>query len=408
MKRYRLLLRLLSLPLVVHLCWLALRHGDGRYLRQRLGFGLPRCPGARWFHAVSVGEVNAIAPLIRALRAREPQRPLLLSTGTPTGAARVHALFGADVVHCYLPLDWRHAMARLVRRTQARHLYLVETELWPNLIDVCYREGLPVTILNGRLSARTTEAAGWLRRAYAHALAQVEHVHARSEEDARRFVRLGAPADRVSVAGNIKLVRDVSPSVPTTVVPSGCSYLLAASTRDHEEALIVRAWQASTARELLLVIAPRHPGRLAAIRRELAPLGVRLAVRSRNEAISGETDIYLADTLGEMQGLMAGAEFIVMGGSFVPCGGQNILEAAQLGKAVIFGPHMDNFEAEAHLLLEHEAAWQCAVDRLSGAMSRLHQSPELRQCMGEHGREAIAAQQGMLERYLEIVLHGRK
>ena len=408
MKTYRFVLRLLGLPLALHVAWLALRHGDGRYLRQRLGVGLPRRPGALWFHAVSVGEVNAIAPLVRALREQHPRWDIVVSTGTMTGGARVAALFGETVTHFYLPIDWRHAMARLLRRLQARHLYLVETELWPNLIDLCYRRGLPVSILNGRLSARTTEAAGWLRAAYAHALAQLEHVHARSEEDARRFLRLGTPADRVSVVGNIKLVRDDEAAAASQqgagegVVPTTRPYVLAASTREDEEGLIVRAWRAA-AGDPLLVIAPRHPQRLAAILRELAPLGLDIAVRSRGEAISADTDIYLADTLGEMRGLMAGAEFVIMGGSFVPRGGQNILEAAQGGKAVIFGPHMDNFEDEARLLLAHEAAWQCAPDRLAGAIERLLGEPARCRAMGERGRAAVAAQQHLLADYLRIV-----
>lgn len=233
----------------------------------------------------------------------------------------------------------------------------METEIWPNLYWNCYRHNDPIIIVNGRLSERTlNNRFYWVRRLYLFTIQLVRFVLARSDIDAERFIRLGANPELIKVMGNIKFA--AGQTAHAEPIKLGRPYILAASTRDDEEWRIVEAWQASQASQTLLVIVPRHPNRLDNILQQLAPRIEHIAIRSRNEPVTDKTEIYIADTFGELGRFIADAEFVIMGGSFVPLGGQNILEAARHSKAVIFGPHMKNFNDEARLFLEHAAGLQ--------------------------------------------------
>lgn len=400
--RYNWLLRLLALPLLLYTLWQALRAYDLRYLRQRLGF-YPPADRRRvlWLHAASVGEVNAVLPLIRELQQRQPEQPLLLTTTTPSGARAACAKLPAGVQHAYLPIDWQGGIRRFLATYRPRCALMMETELWPNLYCECRAREIPLLIVNGRLSARTLRARPWLRRLYALCLRQVTAILARSEQDRASFMLLGAERDRCETIGNIKFS---SAPRPERVTPAtlGRRYLLAASTRDGEEQLILRAWRRAGARQHLLVLAPRHPQRR---RKILAALkGEQVAVRSRGDEISAATSVYLADTFGELPGLIAGADLVIMGGSLVAKGGQNILEAAALGKAPLFGPYMENFRTESAALLERGAALQVQnVDELAEAIQSLLADPERYAQMGERAREVVEQRRDMAARYGEAI-----
>jgi 3-deoxy-D-manno-octulosonic-acid transferase len=215
------------------------------------------------------------------------------------------------------------------------------------------------------------------------------------------FIALGADATRCSVVGNIKFA--AAPRADSlTALDLGRRYILAASTRDDEERLIIDAWEKSGIKECLLVIAPRHPQRLGEI---LNAVGARqVAVRSRNESVTTQTEIYIADTFGELPALMLGAELVFMGGSLVPKGGQNLLEPAALGKAIIFGPHMDNFSSEAAILLSEEGAVQVSDSSALATMLRsLLDDPSRRARLGAHARAAVEARRDMAERYYQAL-----
>lgn len=399
MRRYRLLLALLAPALVLYTAWQALRHRDARYLRERLGFGRGTgAPGAIWVHAASVGEVNAVAPLVRRLAVHHAPRPVVVSTVTPSGAAVVRRRLADCAAHRYLPLDWPWAARRMVRTLRPACLLVAETELWPSLYRECERAGVPIVLVNGRLSARSLHLSAWWRGLLRHTLAPVRAVLARSAADAEAFIALGAEFARVRTVGNLKYALDGEPPVPIGLPRA---YVLAASTREGEERAIVEQWRAVRHGGRLLVLAPRHPRRLGEILAALAPFKMRLAVRSRDEAIDADTEIYIADTLGELGAFMAGAELVIMGGSFAPCGGHNLLEAARLGKAVVFGPHMENFAEEAEWLRTHEAAIQLgAIEQLADCLSELLAQPAQRAAMGERGARAVAERAGVLEDYL--------
>ncbi len=397
---YRTLLWLLT----PYLRWRFFREGrryqDSQYAPQRRGHGHPRfTEHPVWFHAASVGEVNALLPLIEALHAEQKELPLLLTTNTASSGALARSKLPAGVTHSYLPMDWRDAMQCFLASCQPRLGVIMETELWPNLYQLCSGGGTPLVIINGRLSEKTLRAPRWLRRLYRDCLQRSSQILARSKEDRENFIQLGANAGQCHTLGNIKFAALNSEAPPP--VKLGRDYVLAASSRDDEEKLIVEAWQ-QAGREELLVIAPRHPQRLAAILADLKPFQLTTAVRSRGEQPDASTQLYIADTFGELRAFMAGAQLVFMGGSLVAKGGHNILEPAALGKAVITGPHMDNFLDENRILLEAKGLLQIgSIDELSRAFTSLLEDRAAASAQGERAKLALAGHRDVIERYLD-------
>jgi len=354
LKRYSRLLFVLTLPTIAYTGWLAWRHRDKQYFLQRLGLSFkPQARQPVWIHAASVGEVNAVLPLIKLMLEKNPALSIHLTTTTPSGQTTARTKMPAAVNCSYLPLDWWRAVTHFLDRIKPACALIVETEIWPNLYEACFQAGVPLTVINGRLSSRTLNTRPWIRALYCKAMENTHAVLARSEEDARGFASLSVAEKRIKVIGNIKF----SCLAEKTIAPITLErpYVLAASTREGEEKYIARQWLKQEENEHLLVIIPRHPTRLNEILRDLSSLTSHIAIRSKNEAITAETEIYIADTFGELPAFIAGSTFVIMGGAFAEKGGQNILEAAQQGKAVIFGKHMDNFRDEAQLFLQQQA-----------------------------------------------------
>ena len=400
LKRYGLLMPLLALPMLLLSAWLAFKFRDGRYFLQRLGLPLPQQqPGGLWFHAASVGEVNAVIPLIKAMHARFPAVPITLTTATPTGGETARQKLPAACVQHAMPLDWSWALLRFIRHIQPSALLIMETELWPKLLWNCYRQNIPLIIINGRLSQRSLPKLYWIRRLYCAMVQQLRFVFARSDTDLERFIDFGLEEELGKVMGNIKLV--MNPAQKTVPITLGRPYVLLASSRDDEEWRIVEAWQRAQHAGHLLVIVPRHPVRMESIRKQLMPYVEHIAVRSKQDKVTTATQIYIADTLGELRGFIAAAEFVIMGGSFVPLGGQNILEVGQEGKAVIFGPHMDNFSDEAALFLAKNAAVQVQeAQQLSTVINQLLLEKDRCQQLGQNGQGLMQDYQHILDDYL--------
>ena len=259
MLKYNALLWALSAPLIIFTFGQALRRGGLRYALQRLGLTIPSfTQRPLWLHAASVGEVIAALPLMERLRSRYPDATLVISTTTATGAAVAAARLPADFAHVYLPIDWRGAVTRFLRAMQPRCALIMETELWPNLYHRCNATGIPLLLINGRLSARTLHAGAWMRHVYSATLAQVDAVLARSETDRAAFIELGTPPSRVIVIGNIKFSA-ATHGAEFTPTKIDRPYVLAASTHDDEEIQLAHLWQNLARKDHLLVIAPRHP-----------------------------------------------------------------------------------------------------------------------------------------------------
>lgn len=398
---YRLANLALALPLAIHARIRAARDGGPDYRSQRLGRELSRLPrGAIWIHAASVGEVATAIPLLERLAAERPE-PVVLSTNTPTGRTVAAQRAPAETTICYLPIDRPHPVRRFVRQLRPRIALIMETELWPWLYAHLDHAAIPIIIVNGRLSPKTRNAPRWLRPAHAFCLERCRLILARSEDDAIAFRALGGPRNRTRAIGNLKYA---AIATPETAIDPGRPFVLAASTHDDEEAQLARAWRAGSPREHLLVIAPRHPERGDAIERALLAEGFAVARRSRGEAVTADTGVYLADTMGELTALMAGAEVVIMGGSFIPHGGQNLLEPARMGRATVIGPHMDNFREEAESL-EAAAGVIRAPDAAAAVAvcSRLLADPGQRRQLGERGRAAVTTGTDIVERYLEAI-----
>lgn len=402
LKLYKLFMPLLSIPMFLFTLWMAFKCQDRQYLMQRLGLGIPKqATKGLWLHAASVGEVNAIMPLIERIHMRYPDLPITLTTATPTGGQMARNKLPAGCVQHFLPLDWGWASQRLIRHLQPTCLLVMETEIWPNLYWNFYRNNIPLIIINGRLSDRTfNNRFYWIRRLYCNASMQISFVLARSKIDAERFAFQGTEPDLIKVMGNIKFA--ANKTVQAAAITLGRPFILAASTRHDEEWRIVEAWQASEARHTLLVIVPRHPNRLENIIQQLGPKVEHLAIRSKDEPVSDKTQVYIADTFGELGRFIAGADFVIMGGSFVPLGGQNILECAQQAKAVIFGPHMDNFKDEASLLLEHGAGLQAKdTTELTRHINSLCSDKPRCQEMGQNGSQLIDQYSHIIDDYMQ-------
>ena len=402
---YRLVWRLLAPIALVFNAWQAVRAGDSRLFWQRLGLSLPGGDDTPvWLHAASVGELIAALPLVSALRQRFPQLPVVVTTVTPTGARVAAERLPPEVQHCYLPMDLPGATKRFALALKPRAALIMETELWPMLFFRMAEAGIPLVIVNGRLSRRTLDTHGWVKRLYASCLRSVTRVLARSEADAEAYRWLGMPAERVETLGNVKF----SPlPAGRKIVPVDFrrSFILAASTHEDEEYQIADQWRRIEHGECLLVIAPRHPERREAILRRLRPLSLNIAVRSRDDPVTAGTDIYLIDTLGELEHFMASAMLVFVGGSLVARGGHNVLEPARLGKAVLFGPWMDNFEEESRLLLEAGAACQVAdVTSLGDVLERMLSRPEKVEAMGRVAQRVMEKQEEVLHRYLDAII----
>jgi 3-deoxy-D-manno-octulosonic-acid transferase len=409
------LLLFLAMPLVLlHLIVRSLQNPD--YLRrwsERFGrFRPPAQAGAIVVHAVSVGEVNAASALIRSLAVRYPDRPLCVTTFTPTGSDRVRDLFRDDVFHVYAPFDTPGAVRRFYNRVRPCMMIVMETEIWPNLYAEASGRGIPVMIANGRISEHSFPGYRRMRRMTRFALSHASRIAAQSENDARRLIEIGADPDRVEVTGNLKF--DVR--LPPSLIEEGESIrrdwgrdrpvLLAGSTHEGDEAVIFEAFGRllETSPRALLVIAPRHPERFGRVAQTARSAGLDVSLRSEGLHCPTSSQCFLIDTMGELQRLYAACDVAFVGGSLEAIGGHNVLEPAALSRPVLVGPYTFNFEDITDQLVATRAALRVHDAReLAETTARLFDDPELRDRMGRAGSELVKSGQGALSRTLQIV-----
>lgn len=401
--QYRLALYFLAPLVLLVTLVMSFRSRERRYLLERFGIYSRKYPkNCMWFHAASVGEVNGIMPLLLRITADHADKQFLITTGTPTGGQVARQKIPDNAQHAYLPLDYPGAVRRFLNRTRPTVAVIMETELWANLYYACDQFDIPISIINARLSDRTLKSNAWMYRLYAETLSHVTKILARSEADANAFMTIGATSSKVKVLGNLKFAPAQADDVDTLPELSR-PYILAASTHDDEEEQLAKAW-IDSGREELLVIAPRHPMRRDAIIRSITRHTDRLAIRSRNQAVTDQTVIYLADTLGELRALIKGAELVFMGGSLVPRGGHNIIEILPFEKPVLFGPYMENFRDEAELLLQRGIATQIeSVEKFIGAIEAIRQAPERRKDIEDASRQLCRDNDNILEKYIKAL-----
>ncbi len=361
------LLRLL-LPLIFVRLWWRGRHEPGYRLawRERLGLGASSAPGAVWVHAVSLGETRAASALIDALRARVPGVRILLTHGTATGREAGVALLRSGDHQCWLPYDTPGAVRRFLQRHRPAVGVLMETEVWPNLIVGSHVAGVPMVLANARLSERSARKGQRLSALLSPAAQALDLVLAQTRDDAQRLGAAGARA--VEVSGNLKF--DMAPDA--VLVARGRQWraalqrpvVMMASSREGEEPPLLQAWVACAAPRPLLLLVPRHPQRFDAVAQMVRDAGLELQRRSRwTDAPPADTfgaDVWLGDSLGEMPLYFAAADVALLGGSFAPLGGQNLIEAAACACPVVMGPHTFNFEQAAEQSVAAGAAQRAA------------------------------------------------
>jgi 3-deoxy-D-manno-octulosonic-acid transferase len=372
-------------------------------------------PGGVWVHAVSVGEVRLALTIIEALRRRWPAGPVHLTTGTETGrslaaGAVVRRAAGAPDSLSALPFDLPGPMRRLLDRLRPRAVLVVETEIWPNMMRTASRRGIPVVILNGRLSPRVFPRYLAARRLFSAALERVALVAAQSRADAERFLALGAPVDRTIVTGNVKFDLPV-PRVDGDTVrrrlgfPPAAIVFVAGSTARAEVAPVLAAYAALAAADgaARLVLAPRHPEDLgpaaAALERHRIPHR-RWSELGPVPAADGVA--VLVDVMGVLPEIYAAASLAFVGGSLVRRGGQNLLEPAAVGCPVLFGPRVDNVRAAAEALVAAGGGFRAAdAADLTTLVLRLGGDPAVRRAAGERARAVVDRERGALERTLD-------
>ena len=390
------------LPLVLLKLWWRGRREPG--YRRRIGerFGQYRFAPERavvWVHAVSVGEARASAPLVRALQEEFPDHELLVTCSTATGRETLKQMYGESVSIAWLPYDYPGSVRRFVEHFRPRLGLLMETEIWPNLLAACRALGVPVVLASARMSERSALGYRKWSAVTRPAFSSLAAACAQSDADASRLAELGAKG--VSVCGNLKF--DIAPD--PAQVEAGHAWkaslrrpvLLLASTRDGEERLFVEALAASDA---LAVLVPRHPQRFDAV---AALLGESVRRRSRREDPLSADRLFLGDTMGEMAFYYAAADVAIIGGSFLPLGGQNLIEACAVGTPVIFGPSMHNFAEASGLALAAGAAEQVPdAAQAIRAANALIEDRARREAMGAAGQRLCATHRGAVQKHIAL------
>lgn len=406
---YSALLYLLTPFALLRLLWRGYaERGYWQRWGERFGYGaVPACSGAVWVHAVSVGEVQAAAPLIRALCRRAP---VMVTTTTPTGSRQVRRLFGEEVMHAYVPYDLPGAVHRFLRRMRPRLLVILETELWPNLFHQCRHEGIPVVLVNARISARSEAGYRRIRPLVRATLGCLSTIAPQSGVDAQRLLGLGADERRMAASGNLKFDVELPPSLLEQaqalrrVLGVERRVWIAGSTHEGEEEQVLDAYeQVRRARpDTLLVIVPRHPERFARVAALCRRRGHRTVRRSEAVACPPQAGVFVGDTMGELPAFYAAADVAFVGGSLVDAGGHNLLEPAAVGVPVLAGPHLGNFTEVADQLTRAGALRTVAdASALAQAVTELLGDAVLRQRMGERGQLLVERNRGTVRRLLE-------
>ncbi len=403
------------------LCWRMLVRGKYRAgWREKLLGQVPRRTGDRpcvWFHAVSVGEVLQLEPVLKELRSRLPAVEIVITTTTPTGRSVAESKFPNDRI-CYFPLDFSWAVSETLRRIRPTVIVLVELELWPNLILHARRSRIPIALINGRLSEKSLRGYRRLRPLVARLLDSLRAIAVQNATYAERFVELGAPKSRLSITGSIKFDRVTSDrSNPKTAelrakfgIAATNRVFVAGSTQETEEAAAIDAYLALCDRcpDLRLILVPRHKERFDDVARLVESRGLPLC--RRTETLSAgfkpqpERPVLLLDTLGELAACWGLADVAFVGGSLTNRGGQNMIEPAGYGAAVLFGPNTQNFRDVVEMLLSADAALVVHdAAELTAVVANCLANPERAREQGARAQKLVMAQQGATARTVEIL-----
>jgi len=366
-----------------------------------------------WIHAVSVGEARAAAPLVKRILQERPDSNILVTTTTPTGSAMVTMMLRDSVSHCYFPYDLAWSMRNFVSTVEAKTVLIMETEIWPNMIEAVRRYGSTLVYTNVRLSERSYLSYAKFPKLVKRTLSMVDHFAVQGKLDRKHLELLGVESAKISETGSIKFDVNVPPSLRESAevmrrqLGQDRLIWIAGSTREGEEGKILSVYKSlkEVFPSLLLLLVPRHPERFDYMARKVQRRGLRCVRRTEHvPELENDIDVFLGDTMGELSLMYACSDVAFVGGSLEPLGGQNILEPCALGVPVVFGPHMFNFPDISRWTIK-EGAGRMVQDEqgLKDAISELLANPSLRDEMGSKGLSFIEAHRGALEKNYSLI-----
>lgn len=394
--------RLLTVPLylfwILHALKHGFKHGLPRYLSMRM-FGLEGDNDERiWVHASSVGEVNAVTPLVQALM--QQGENVLFTSFTATGYDAIQSTFSDSVCSTVIPIDHCWPCRRFFRQHKIKLGLVTETELWPELLYQARSHGVELLLVNARLSQKSLDAGGFVRGLLSTTLGYFAQVLARNQKDLDAFMRVGVDEDRIRIVGNLKLHGQQTNPVSRLIERD---YVILASSHSGEEQQLLAA-RPPELEHLLIVLAPRHPDRGGTIQVQIENLGMTYSVRSKAQPIEPETEVYLADTLGELTAFMAHARVVIMGGSFDTTGGHNLVEPASLGRAIITGPSDGNIAEDIRMLGAGQGLLQVKnVTECWASIVDLLQHPERAEALGQEAKSRVMRQPDIIQHYLDVI-----
>jgi len=410
---YTIGLYLLAPFVVFRLWWRGRKNPDYRKrIPERFGF-FSHLPEKKriWLHAVSVGETIAAAPLIKKLLAEYPEYSLLVTTTTPTGSVQLKRLFAEQVEHVYFPYDLPDVIHRFFHRVRPDILIVMETELWPNLYTQCAQQKIPVLVANARLSSRSLAGYKKIAGLTRSVLRNISIIAPQSKADAERFQQLGAGKKQIHICGNIKFDLQIPVEAKETGEAIKRKFgnrpvWIAASTHEGEDAQILSAHRnvLEPLSDALLILVPRHPERFDEVAKLCREKHFSFTRRSRDNYPDAKTQVYLADTMGELLQLYAATDVAFVAGSLVPTGGHNPLEPAALGVPVLTGPNVFNFAEIVDAMQTEDAIKVIQNSReLAKTVSQLLQQPEARSVLGEAGRQLVEKNRGATDCLLQEI-----
>ena len=394
--------RLLSFPL--YLLWTlhALRHGYKhslpRYLRLRMNGGATDDQNRVWVHAASVGEVRAITPLVQALI--QQGEKILFTSFTATGYQAIQHSFTDSVSIGVIPIDQCWHCRSFFQRHKIKLGLVMETELWPELLYQARKQDIKLLLISARLSHKSLDTGKFVGGLLSTTLGYFERILTRNRTDRDALLSMGASEDRITIVGNLKSHAETSQQLPRLIERD---YLILASSHKGEEQQFLQACPAEL-KHYLLVLAPRHPERSAAIQTQIEALEMNYSVRSKAQAIDQNTEVYLADTLGELKSLMAYARVVIMGGSFDTTGGHNLIEPAALGCAIITGASDSNIVEDIKILgLNHGVLQVASMAACWQAITRLISHPQEALALGREAQSRLAQQPDIIQKYMAAI-----
>lgn len=401
---YRLLTWGLFPAALLYTGFIAFKSRSNDYFTQRLGKYKKEINSTQiiWCHCASVGEINTALPLLRSLVKRGEH--LLISTNTITGKQALTTAKLDNTQHVFFPLDYSSSAHSLIKKFSPKLYLLFETELWPNILHTIARHNIPTAIINGRISEKTLHAPSLILKNYKSALRKVCKIIAGSEENATRFLALGANPEVITTLDNLKFASISATSNTTDECPIDYPFLLCASTHQGEEQLIIQQWKASKPEHIGLVIAIRHPHRSKEVCKILDDEKLTYHLHSRNPNNISKNEIYIIDTLGQLMPFMKKAQFVFMGGSLAPIGGHNVVEPAQFGRCIFIGPHHDDFKDIVNDLKKCDGIIIVNdANQLINETLRLFNDREEQMRLGNNAKNYLTSKKQVLKNYQDLV-----